>query len=309
MTRGGIRRAVLVAFSLIALLCTACAPGTLAYPQQSLPLEDCEGHLALQQSEEHCLTALGDVALVPTLDELPEDVADTFVCFTMPRDTELVTCDPDGDPDGVKVAIVGDSHAAMTAYPLSQLAEEAGWNVTRLVSNGCVWTVTPFDEDGCPEKLAAQQEILLEGEPFDVVIVSSVMIPTYRADAVERINERFDQLIESGAEVIVVQDNPYLDDERKACILDDGLTEERLLGCAQPRVTGYGMIDQYLHVATSRDDVKEVRTADLYCTDRVCPLVVGGTIVYRDSHHLTASYAASIAPELLERIREASDVL
>lgn len=309
MIRPRVRYFVAAAVSVMVLLCTACAPGTLAYPRTSLPLEACEGHLALQQPEEHCLSALDGVELQPTLEVLQDDVADTFVCFTMPKDVDLVTCDPDGDPEGVRVAIVGDSHAAMIAYPLSQLATEAGWNVTRLVSNGCVWTVAPFDEDGCEKKLAAQQEILLGEEPFDVVIVSSVMIPAYRADAVERINERFDQLIATGAEIVVVQDNPYLDDERKACVLDDGLTEERLLRCAQPRVNGYGMIDQYLTVATSRDDIKEVRTADLFCNDRVCPLVVGGTVVYRDSHHLTASYSAMIAPELLERIREESDKL
>ena len=303
------RSVVVAALSLLSLLCVACAPGTLAYPQGSLPLADCEGHLALQQPEEHCVTALNEVELTPSVEDLPEDVADTFVCFTMPKDTELVTCDPDGAADGKRVAIVGDSHAAMLGYPISQLAEEAGWSVTRLVSNGCVWTVTPFDEEGCPEKLAAQQEILLESEPFDVVIVSSVMIPAHRPGALDRINERFDLLIETGAEIIVLQDNPFLDEEREACIIDEGLSDDRLLGCAQPRATGYAMIDQYLNVGRSRDDVKVVMTADLFCNDHVCPLVVGGTAVYRDGHHLTASYAASIAPELMTRIRAASDVL
>lgn len=307
--RGLARRLAAAALTVVALLCTACAPGVLVYPQTSLPLADCEGYRALQQSEEHCVEALGEADVTPHPDELSEDVDDTFDCFTMPEDIELVTCDPDGPDNGKRVAFIGDSHMALLAYPVSQLAHAAGWNVTRLVSNGCVWTVTPFDEDGCADRLAEQEDILLHGEPFDVVIVSSVMIPAHRPGALGRINERFDLLIDSGAEVIVVQDNPFLDDARAACILDDGISEQRLLGCALPRTVGYGMVDQYLNVARGREDVHAVMTDDLFCTDRICPLVVGGQIVYRDNHHLSASYAASIAPELMTRIREMSDVL
>jgi hypothetical protein len=36
----------------------------------------------------------------------------------------------------------------------------------------------------------------------------------------------------------------------------------------------------------------------LICPADPCPVVVGSLLVYRDTHHMTAHYAASIAPFL-----------
>jgi hypothetical protein len=46
-----------------------------------------------------------------------------------------------------------------------------------------------------------------------------------------------------------------------------------------------------------------VDLSDVICpTKGKCPAVVDGMIVYRDDHHLTATFAASLAPILAERL-------
>ena len=41
---------------------------------------------------------------------------------------------------------------------------------------------------------------------------------------------------------------------------------------------------------------------DGLCTASECPIVVGNVVVWRDTHHLTATYARMLAPYLAERL-------
>jgi len=46
-----------------------------------------------------------------------------------------------------------------------------------------------------------------------------------------------------------------------------------------------------------------VNLSDVICPGKgKCPAIVDGMIVYRDDHHLTATFAASLAPILGERL-------
>lgn len=36
----------------------------------------------------------------------------------------------------------------------------------------------------------------------------------------------------------------------------------------------------------------------------MCPAVIGGVLVYRDRHHMTATYARSLAPILEQKLKE-----
>src|SRR5690606_3098150 len=41
---------------------------------------------------------------------------------------------------------------------------------------------------------------------------------------------------------------------------------------------------------------------DVFCRDGRCPPVIGNVFVYRDSHHVTASYMRTLAPVLAQRL-------
>jgi hypothetical protein len=46
---------------------------------------------------------------------------------------------------------------------------------------------------------------------------------------------------------------------------------------------------------------------DYYCTADFCPSVIGDVIVYRDTNHITATFAATLAGPLGEGIKRALD--
>ena len=41
---------------------------------------------------------------------------------------------------------------------------------------------------------------------------------------------------------------------------------------------------------------------DLICPGKTCPAIQHGKIIYRDDNHLAGSYAASLAPEIKDRL-------
>jgi hypothetical protein len=51
--------------------------------------------------------------------------------------------------------------------------------------------------------------------------------------------------------------------------------------------------------------VPVIDMTDAVCQNGKCPIVVGNVIVWRDSHHLTASYSRTLATALVARIAEA----
>ena len=48
-----------------------------------------------------------------------------------------------------------------------------------------------------------------------------------------------------------------------------------------------------------------VDVTSLFCTDDACPPVIGNVLVYRDTSHITASYAATLTPYIEPQIVEA----
>lgn len=55
--------------------------------------------------------------------------------------------------------------------------------------------------------------------------------------------------------------------------------------------------------------VRQVKTAHLldfdylFCTKGRCPAIIGGVDVYRDDHHVTATYEKTLAPYLRDHLR------
>ncbi|MDR7346949.1 hypothetical protein J2S62_001206 [Enteractinococcus fodinae] len=60
--------------------------------------------------------------------------------------------------------------------------------------------------------------------------------------------------------------------------------------------------------AAEAADVDTVDMSDALCSPEACAPVVGGVIVWRDSHHITATYAETLAQSLGRELRTASSL-
>ena len=71
------------------------------------------------------------------------------------------------------------------------------------------------------------------------------------------------------------------------------------LACAPQRadsVNGDGIAAE--SQVTDDEGGQYADVSELFCTEQVCPVVVGDDLVFRDDNHLTVTYAEALAPAL-----------
>ena len=68
--------------------------------------------------------------------------------------------------------------------------------------------------------------------------------------------------------------------------------------CGVDRDRAMAQVDPTLAIAGQYPNMTFLDYTDGICNDTYCPAVVGNIVVYRDFHHLTATYIRSLIPAL-----------
>src|SRR5690606_27357534 len=103
------------------------------------------------------------------------------------------------------------------------------------------------------------------------------------------------ELSEAGVRVVPIRDTPWMPFQPGDC-LASGKPED----CEAPR-SEVEASDIFAHAASTLDRVDVVDMTDGICGPQTCETVVGNMIVWRDKHHLTATYTTALAPYLARK--------
>jgi len=221
------------------------------------------------------------------------------VCFYGPKNATL------------RVALVGDSHAAHWFPALERLADERGWRLVPFTKYSCTfvdlriysaWLKREYTE--CEAWRTNVVKALRELKPDLVVVTSHRWFPTIVAgdDNATRQGEAMARLLDQlPGRIVLLADTPLSRYDVPAC-LSRHLDDTRR--CATDRAYAFGSKPRARErVAAHLTGAALVDLSDVICPAKgKCPAVVDGMIVYRDDHHLTATFAASLAPILAERL-------
>jgi hypothetical protein len=218
-----------------------------------------------------------------------------------------------GDPSGsFTIALVGDSHAGEWFPAFEVLARQHGWKLVPYVKLSCPFIdlrVRHIELKREYTECAAWREkviALLAAQPPDLTVVAMShrgIFPWLAADvgvesesagiarAVERIPGRHAVMIDTPRTSVEIPGciAAHLDDVR-ACAITRDTAFTRLFGAREARVaelTGAGVID----------------LIPIVCPAMPCQVVRDGMIIYRDNHHLTETFSASLAPALESALR------
>lgn len=212
------------------------------------------------------------------------------------------------------VAVVGDSHAAQWVPTFQQMAKERHWKLLAYTKSGCPLadeTVTlgkdrrPYK--GCDGWNRDVTRKLLAAKP-DIVVTSSVryrvsddgrVLDTKTSDArmVAALRRSWSTLTDAGIKVLAVADTPRPGFDVPDCV---SANEDRQLKCTFPRSKARSTAGRTVTTAAEgQRDVKLVDLFDFICPDTRCAPVIGHVFVYRDTDHLTATYARSLAPTMV----------
>ncbi|MHA3022911.1 acyltransferase family protein [Mycobacterium sp. BMJ-28] len=212
--------------------------------------------------------------------------------------------DPEGcltgtDPAAPLVVLFGDSHATQWYPALSTLAERGVIRLDSHTKSACPavpvrivhYAACDTWRSAVIDKFAAQRPalILLAGYPRNYL--------RYADDPAGEWGRALDTVIArfpSGTRVGVFADTPSTGVTPSICLgqfIDDALR------CALPRDEA---LDQSIRAAererSSKGAFAYLDYSDYLCNDRVCPAILGNTLVYRDGSHLTAAMSAELGP-------------
>lgn len=262
-------------------------------------------------------------SITPALSDAPGDVADVYGdgCHQDQESSDVLSCAYGDEASETVIALIGDSHAAHWQPALRVLAEENGWRLETYTKSAClfgdieVWNSNiegPYES--CFEWQSAIVDQLAAERP-DVAVVSSS--GSYRSisggeplardeafdDVTRAVAENWQSLESAGTEVLTIADTPWWGTNVPDCV---AANENRLTECLVSRDEAMARSGAELHRAAS-ELVPEADLIDL--TDYVCPQdecvpVIGGVLLYSDSHHISATYSRTLAPLLEEPIKE-----
>ena len=263
--------------------------------------EGCQGAEAIM---EDCAPDQASGGSTPSIDNLGADNGAAFDCWRY-EGAKFKDCATElSGGDGLKVAVVGDSHAAMYLSALMPIAEERGWQLDRFVGNGCQW-VADIEGDCTSEMKAVVEQLTDPDDPYDVIITAAARWAYEDQDNVaQHFADAWRPAIENGTEVLVIEDAPTFTEEALQCL--SLVPWSPFAGsCSVSPEDAWTPTDP-LPEAAEMAGAHLIETRDFFCTDDSCPAVIGGVKVFRDTvGHVTDTYIQSMTPYLGERIDQA----
>jgi peptidoglycan/LPS O-acetylase OafA/YrhL len=246
--------------------------------------------------------------LVPDPEKAVRDRPDADVdhCQVDEQATTPVRCTFGAPGAAHTVALVGDSKAMQWLPALRSAAQDV--RVVTYGKSSCAFSEATTDLAGRPYQTCDEwnQAVMdaLRAEPPDLVVTSSSARDGWAGDhasthdMVDGLARRWGDLRAAGIPVVVIGDNPASPDDLDVCAARHPRNLDRCSFDATDAVRQSALPVQ----RAARARAPGTRLIDLtswICPQGRCPIAIGHVTVHRPGHHITATYAASLARHIV----------
>ena len=213
------------------------------------------------------------------------------------------------------IALFGDSHALSWFPAVAQMALDRGWKLLSLTMSACtpadmpVWNAS-FNRvsAACANWRSLAIARLVSAHPAIILVTGTRGFAVVDAsgkllsgDARTRawdagMHRTLAKLVPAAGEVIMIADTPLSLVDPPVCLSQH---PSSVLACATPVKDAIN--DAWLAEEQRVANLEGVGFIDptrLVCPSSPCPVVLGNFLVYRDSGHLTATFAAALTDKL-----------
>jgi peptidoglycan/LPS O-acetylase OafA/YrhL len=249
--------------------------------------------------------------LTPDLLDLRDSIADVGDCDYQGDVRRLC---PHGTGDRT-VVVIGDSHARAWIPAFSRIVDVGGWTAYYLVKPQCTAahvTIASLDSDEPFTDCSDFQDWVVDQvaalHPDLVVVASSPPVNGVfdggdRVTSVERItpilgggyDDLFSELRQHADRVALVRDVPKSPEDPATCLSSGSPS---LGDCMFEPVERSTVLGDVAVDSARASGIEVVDPTPWLCYQGECPIVIGGTLSYRDTDHITTEYAANLWGEL-----------
>ena len=218
-----------------------------------------------------------------------------------------------GDETGVKVALIGDSHATQWFPGLRAAVQDAGGSLMPLTKSACPSFDVTVNNDSlgreyreCDRWRQAALAMVNEYAP-DVVILTNFG-SHYRdiaADDPAHFDDKWvaglattvEELASPGRRVVILGDSPDWEESVNLC-LSGHLNDPASCAKNPTELTAPDLIEAERTAATNAG-ATFINTTPWLCADK-CEAIAEDVLIYRDESHITARYSAMLAPRFAQ---------
>ncbi|MBY4129761.1 acyltransferase [Rhodococcus fascians] len=250
-------------------------------------------------------------AVRPPLYSAPEDLPITTIegCIADFETRDALSCTY-GDVDASRtIVLAGSSHAEHWLTALDALGIQHGFKVVTFLKMGC-----PLSADTMPMLGPNEYPDCLD---WTQTVLSDVaaMKPDYVFTTSTRPRDDFPgdytpawytavwrELAAEGVGILGVRDTPWLAYRAIDCMADGG----DATSCGIPRGEALDPVNPALAASFQFPGFSSLDLSDAVCDDAVCRVEQGNVLIYRDEHHLTATYVRTLTTELGRQVGSAT---
>jgi len=231
------------------------------------------------------------------------DTQGAFNCYTAdPSATVPVCSEGSTRADALRVAVTGDSHAAMLLPGLRPLLTALNWRLDSYVGRGCVLSAVVAGSP-CEHRLTDLNKRLAAGA-YDVLFVTAVRATNTAAPAADPkiagYAAAWKPLVAAGTTIVALADDPTYPQSTLDCVDAANGSYALAASCSIPRDAGFAMSDPLPATVAAVPGSVLLDESAHQCTPTLCRPVIGNVMAYRDTHHLSATYVKTLAPYLVQ---------
>jgi len=202
-----------------------------------------------------------------------------------------------GDRDAsATIALVGGSHALMWLPAFQGIAARRDLKIVTMTKSGCLFSREYVDgPEGFEESCIAWNERalakLLELKP-DAVFTTATRGHGEDERVPQGYLDSWRALGAAGIAVIAIRDTPWVMLDAAECVETHGV---EATACARRRSDMLADDNPVEAIADLPPNVHAIDLSDYFCTNDSCPPAAGNVLIYSDRHHITATYARTLA--------------
>ena len=221
------------------------------------------------------------------------------------------------------VVLFGDSHAAQWFQPLKDIAVTQHWKLITIIKTACSpmniktdHLENPTAIRGCDQWREQALDVIRELHPNMVILSSSsryprpgtLITPLDSSEWGTASRRTFLALARPGTSVKFIRDTPHAEYDVPYCLAQrawNGLATCYPLPRSKALIAD--IFDSETRAAANIDNIQLIDMSDAICPGDLCEPEQDNLVVYRDTDHLTESFAESLAGELQKRLMEGSN--